>query len=139
MIDTELRLRKEGKPMKTLRCMLLIVPAIIINLASLGLTQATPATPATPASPSKTIEKRGEENKSKVVQVTGEVVSVERAAGTLTVKSVGKDLVITAQTRAAKKALSKIKAGESVTVNCIEKDGKLMGRSIVGAKGNHPT
>ena len=119
--------------MKTLRNMLL-VPAITISLASLGFAQATPATPATPASPSKKVEKSGKDEKAKIVHVTGDVVSLNKKAGTLIVKSDGKDLTITAQTQAAKKALDKIKAGETVKINGTEENGNLIARSIVSSK-----
>lgn len=111
-----------------------LIPAITIGLAGMSFSQATPATPATPASPSKKAEKMDtldKGRKTKESHASGAVVSVDKGAGTLTVNADGKDLTITAETRAAKKALDKIKKGDSVRVNYFEKDGKLHARSIV--------
>jgi len=110
--------------------------AVLITLAFAGLSfaQATPATPAKPATPPEKMAPKKEE-KAKTTGVTGEVVSVDAKAGTLTVKAKDKEMSFTAETKGAKKQLEKVKAGDRVRVSYTEKDGKRIARSVTMAKG----
>ncbi len=64
--------------------------------------------------------------KTKVRHVTGEVVSVDAAAKTLTVKGRKGDVVISADD----KMLAEVQTGERVTVKYSEKDGKNVAKKI---------
>lgn len=108
--------------------------AALVTLAFTGVSfaQAKPATPATPASPEKKAEIKQE--KPKASRITGEIVSVDAKAGTLTVKANGKEMSFTADAKGAKSALEKVKVGEQIRVSYTEKDGKLIARSVTEAK-----
>lgn len=112
---------------------LFLVPLLTLSFAAASFAQATPATPATPASPAKKEEKRAEKPKA-TRNITGEIVSVDAKAGTLTVKVSGKDISFAAETKGAKSALEKVKVGEQIRVSYTEKDGKLIARSVTEAK-----
>lgn len=108
---------------------LFLVSLVALAFATVSFAQATPATPATPA---KKAEAKAQ--KPKATHITGEIVSVDAKAGTLTVKVNGKEMSFTAETKGAKNALGKVKVGERVRVSYAEKGGKLIARSIVEAK-----
>ncbi len=113
---------------------LLLVPLIPLIFAGLTFAQATPSTPSTPA-PEKKMEKMEKKAaKSKVSHVTGEVVSADAKAGTLTVKAKDKEMNFTAESKSAKRALNKVKAGDNVSVSYTEKDGNMIVRSVAKAK-----
>lgn len=88
----------------------------------------------------KKAEKKAEEKmapekeKPKAQSATGEVASVDAKAGTLKVKVKQKEMAFTAETKAAKQALEKVKVGDTVTVSYTEKDGKILASSIRAAK-----
>jgi len=86
---------------------------------------------AQPCAPA--MEKK-EEMKPKAMSATGEVASVDAKAGMLAVKVKGKEMSFTAETKAAKQALGKVKAGDTVTVSYTEKDGKMVASSVKAAK-----
>lgn len=108
--------------------------AALVTLAFTGVSfaQAKPATPATPAAPEKKAEMKQE--KPKAGRLTGEIVSLDAKAGTLTVKANGKEMSFTAQTKGAKSALEKVKVGEQVRISYTEKGGKLIAHSVTEAK-----
>ncbi len=105
---------------------LFLVPLISLTFAGLSFAQATPATPE------KKMERKAE--KPKVSRITGELASVDGKAGTLTVKVKDKEMSFTAETKSAKSALGKVKAGDKVSVSYTEKDGKLIASSVAAAK-----
>ena len=72
---------------------LFLVPLLALAFATVSFAQATPATPATPASPAKKAEK------PKATRATGEIISVDAKAGTLTVKANGKEMSFTTATK----------------------------------------
>ena len=111
---------------------LFLVPLVALAFAGVSFAQATPATPATPASPAKKEVKKVE--KPKATRITGEIVSLDAKAGTLTVKVNGKEMSFTAETKGAKSALGKVKVGEQVRVSYTEKGGKLIAHSVTQAK-----
>ncbi len=70
----------------------------------------------------------------KATRITGEIVSLDAKAGTLTVKANGKEMSFAADTKGAKSALEKVKVGDRVRISYTEKDGKLIAHSVTGAK-----
>ena len=60
----------------------------------------------------------------------GEVTFLDAKAGTLTVKTKGKDLNLTVESKGTKSALEKIKVGDTVRVSYNEKDGKMIAISL---------
>ncbi len=113
---------------------LVLVPLVFLAFTGLSFAQATPETPSSSA-PEKKMEKTQKKaTKSKVSKVTGEVVSADSKAGTLTVKAEDKDMNFTAQSKSAKNALNKVKAGDNVSVSYTEKDGNMVIRSVSKAK-----
>jgi hypothetical protein len=72
----------------------------------------------------------GSDDQSKVSHVSGEVSSVDKKTGALTVHAGGKDLTIIADTPAAKQAVSKVNVGETVRVTYTERGGKLLAKSV---------
>ena len=114
--------------------MLKLVVVALVTLAFSAVSFAAPATPATPASPAvEKSEKKAEKKKPKTLSATGELVSVDAKAGTLAVKVKDKQLSLTAETKAAKQALEKVKVGDRVRVSYTEKEGKMMARSVTAA------
>ncbi len=79
-------------------------------------------------------KKAPEKEKSKSQSATGELLSADAKAGMLTVKVKQKNMDFTAKTKAAKKALEKVKVGDTVTVSYTEKDGKMVASSIKAAE-----
>jgi ribosomal protein S1 len=79
-------------------------------------------------------KKAPEKEKPKAISATGELVSVDAKAGMLAVKVKDKEMSFTAETKAARQALEKVKIGDRVTVSYTEKDGKMMASSIKAAK-----
>jgi hypothetical protein len=65
--------------------------------------------------------------------VTGEVVAVDAAAKTLTVKGKKGDVALSVEEKAAAK-LADIKMGDKVTVKYKEADGKNVATSVVAKK-----
>lgn len=80
------------------------------------------------------MEKAPEKEKPKAMSATGEVASVDAKAGMLAVKVKGKEMGFTAETKAAKEALGKVKAGDTVTVSYTDKEGKMVASSVKAAK-----
>ena len=117
--------------------MLKLVVVALVTLAFSAVSFAAPATPATPATPASPAveksEKKAEKKKPKTLSATGELVSVDAKAGTLAVKVKDKQLSLTAETKAAKQALEKVKVGDRVRVSYTEKEGKMMARSVTAA------
>ena len=109
---------------------LFLVAVMVLSFTGMSFAQATPAKPA---SPEKKTEMKAE--KPKITRITGDLVSVDAKAGSLTVKVKDKDLNLTAESKAAKSALEKVKAGDKVRVSYTEKDGKMIASSIAGVKG----
>lgn len=72
-------------------------------------------------------------------QITGEVKAVDTAAKTITVVKKDMEVVITVDDKTTitinkeKKALSDVKAGDTVTVAYVEKEGKKIAKSITAA------
>lgn len=117
-----------------MKSMIRLVLAALVTLAFTGVSfaQAKQATPATPASAEKKAEIKQE--KPKASRITGEIVSLDAKAGTLTVKANGKEMSFTADTKGAKSALEKVKVGEQVRISYAEKGGKLVAHSVTEAK-----
>lgn len=67
--------------------------------------------------------------KPKAMSATGAITAMDAKAGTLTVKANDKALDLTASSK-AKKALGKVKVGDTVKVSYTEKDGKMNASSI---------
>lgn len=100
---------------------LYLVSLITLAFAGMSFAQAQPTTPP-----------KGE--KPKATRITGELVSLDAKAGTLTVKVKDKEMSFTTGTK-AKSALQKVKVGDTVRVSYTEKDGKLIASSVAHAKG----
>ena len=114
---------------------LFLVPLVALAFATVSFAQAKPATPATPATPASPAKKEVKTaGKPKATRITGEIVSLDVKAGTLTVKANGKEMSFAADTKGAKSALGKVKVGDRVRVSYTEKDGKLMAHSVTRAK-----
>ncbi len=88
------------------------------------------------AAEKKAEEKMAPEKKAEVKakSATGEVVSVDAKAGMLAVKVKDKEISFTAETKAAKEALEKVKVKDMVTVSYTEKEGKMVASSVKAAK-----
>jgi len=80
------------------------------------------------------MEEKKAPEKAKAQSATGELVSADAKMGTLTVKVKQKDMAFTAEGKAAKESLEKVKVGDTVTVSYTEKDGKMVTNSIKAAK-----
>lgn len=70
----------------------------------------------------------------KAKSATGDVVSVDAKAGMLTVKGKDKEMTFNAESKTAKSALEKVKAGDRVSVSYTEKDGKMVASSVRAVK-----
>jgi hypothetical protein len=79
------------------------------------------------------MEKKASE-KPKAKSATGDVVSADAKTGMLAVKVKDKEMSFAAESKTAKQALEKVKAGERVTVSYTEKDGKMIATSVKAAK-----
>jgi hypothetical protein len=75
--------------------------------------------------------------KPTAMSATGAVTAMDAKAGTLTVKTKDKDLDLTASSK-AKKALGKVKVGDTVKVSYTEKDGKMNASSVSVVKAPSP-
>jgi hypothetical protein len=113
--------------------------AVFITLTFAGLVFAqAPGKPAAPEKMEKKMdkpEKMDKAEKPKATTVTGELTSVDAKAGTLTVKAKDKETSLTADSKAAKGALEKVKVGDMVKVSYTEKDGKKVATKIDKTKG----
>jgi Cu/Ag efflux protein CusF len=89
--------------------------------------------PAIISAAEKMEEKKAPE-KAKAQSATGDLVSADAKAGTLTVKVKQKDMAFTAESKAVKESLEKVKVGDAVTVSYTEKDGKMVADSVKAAK-----
>lgn len=116
---------------------LFLVPLVTLIFAGASFAQTTPATPAKPATSEKKTEMKAE--KPKVTHISGELTSVDAKAGTLAVKTKDKEINLTADSKAAKSALAKVKVGDTVRVSYMEKDGKMIASSIAAVKGTAKT
>jgi hypothetical protein len=116
-----------------------VLLALFITLTFAGLAFAqAPAKPAAPEKMEKKMdkpEKMDKAEKPKAATVTGELTSVDPKAGMLTVKAKDKEINLTAESKAAKSALEKVKPGDMVKVSYTEKDGKKVASSISKTKG----
>lgn len=88
---------------------------------------------AQPCAPAPAMEKKAPA-KAKVKSATGDVVSADAKTGMLAVKVKDKEMSFTAESKTAKQALDKVKAGDKVTVSYTEKDGKMTATSVKPAK-----
>ena len=109
---------------------LFLVPLVALTFAGTSFAQMKSDAPA---QPEKKMEKKAETTKA--TRTAGNVVSVDAKAGMLTVKTKDKELSFTAESKTAKSALEKLKAGDRVSVSYTEKNGKLMARSVTPSKG----
>jgi ribosomal protein S1 len=115
----------------------IIVSALFV-LSVAGLSFAAEEKKAAPApapekkeaAPAKKAEKKAP---AKVKQVTGEVVAVDAAAKTLTIKGKKGDVALSVDDKAAAK-LADIKVGDKATVKYKEMDGKNVASSITAKK-----
>ena len=90
---------------------------------------------AEPSAPAKMEEKKAPEKaKAKARSATGDLVSADTKTGMMAVKVKDKEMSFTADTKAAKEALGKVKVGDRVTVSYTEKEGKMMASSVKTAK-----
>jgi len=107
-----------------------LIVSVLFILSVAGLSFA--AEEKAPAAPA---EKKAV-HKSAKKQVTGEVVAVDAAAMTLTVKGKKGDVALSADDKTAvkmgkeKKALADVKVGDKVKVKYTVKEGKNMAKSI---------
>jgi ribosomal protein S1 len=108
----------------------LLLPALTLSLAGTGFA-AGAASPAKEEKKAEATEKK--EQRVTPRQLTGEVTSVDPKGGTLTVKAKTGEKSFTAEEK-AKGALEKIKVGDRVRVRYVEKEGKLMARSVAEVK-----
>lgn len=113
---------------------LFLVPLVTLTFAGLSFAQGKPATPAPTPSVEKKAGVKGE--KPKATSVTGEIISVDAKAGTLTVKAKDKEMGFTAETKGARAALAKVKVGERARVSYTERNGKLIAHSMTQAKAS---
>lgn len=112
---------------------ILAVALTTLSFSTLGFAQTKPATPATPSTPAApAMEKKTEmkAEKAKNTRITGEVTSLDTKAGTFAVKENDKEVKLTANSKSAKDALSKVKVGDMVRVSYTEKDGKMIASSV---------
>ncbi len=79
-------------------------------------------------------KKAPEKEKPKAISATGELVSVNAKTGMLAIKVKDKEMSFTAETKAAKQALEKVKVGDRVTVGYTEQEGKMVASSVKMAK-----
>jgi ribonuclease HI len=110
---------------------ILVVALTTLAFSAVSFPQAKPATPAAPETEKKTEMKP---EKAKTIRITGEVTVVDAKVGTLTVKAKDKETNLTAESKAAKSALEKVKIGDMVGVSYTEKDGKMIASSIAKTK-----
>ncbi len=127
---------------------MIVAVLFVLSVSALSFAAEEKKSPATPAAekkemapakkeaaPAKAEEKKPAEKKAtaKMKQVTGEVVAVDAAAKTLTVKGKKGDVALTVEEKAASK-LADVKVGDKVTVKYKETDGKNVATSVVGKK-----
>ncbi len=118
----------------------------VLSVAGLSFAAEQKAAPAAPAekkeaapakkemAPAKAEEKKAEKKApAKLKQVTGEVVAVDAAAKTLTVKGKKGEVALTVEEKAAAK-LADVKMGDKVTVKYKEVDGKNVATSVAAKK-----
>ena len=90
---------------------------------------------AQPCAPAKMEEKKAPaKEKPKAMSATGDLMSMDAKTGMMAVKVKDKEMSFTADTKAAKQALEKVKVGDRVTVSYTEKEGKMMASSVKAAK-----
>ncbi|NCO67171.1 MAG: hypothetical protein COY75_08755 [Nitrospirae bacterium CG_4_10_14_0_8_um_filter_41_23] len=108
-----------------------IIVAVLFVFALTSISFAAEKKAATATAPA---EKK--EAPAKVKQVSGEVVTVDATAGTLTVKSKKKEVVLSTNDKTVikigkeKKALADIMVGDKVKAKYTEIDGKNVAKSI---------
>jgi preprotein translocase subunit SecD len=105
---------------------LFAVVVTTLSFSSLAFAQAKSAAPASPP-----MEKNMETTeKAKTGRITGEITSLDAKAGTLEVKEKDKEVKLTADSKAAKSELEKLKVGDRVRVSYTEKNGKMIASSV---------
>jgi hypothetical protein len=107
--------------------MLKVLVIALTALAFSGASYAADTATKTTAKPEK----------PKAMAATGAVTAMDAKAGTLTVKTTDKALDFTATSK-AKKALGKVKVGDTVKVAYTEKDGKMDASFIAVVKAPSP-
>ncbi|HET6515711.1 MAG TPA: hypothetical protein VFG09_11175 [Thermodesulfovibrionales bacterium] len=104
-----------------------IIVSVLFVLSVVGLAFAAEQAAPAPAAPMEKKEmapaKAEKKAPAKVKQVTGEVLAVDAAAKTLTVKGKKAEVALSVEDKAAAK-LADIKVGDKVTVKYKEMDGK---------------
>ncbi|MCL5022672.1 MAG: hypothetical protein M1497_04790 [Nitrospirae bacterium] len=112
-----------------------LVVSVLFVLSVAGLSFA--AEKAAPAEKKEAPAKAEKKAPAKVKQVTGEVVAVDAAAKTLTVKGKKGEVAMTADDKTTvkvgkeKKTLADVKVGDKATVKYAEVEGKNVAKSIV--------
>jgi hypothetical protein len=107
----------------------LVAASGVLVFTSVSSAQGKPPTPASPAAP--TMEKKTE-TKSEQPQptvLTGKVTSVDPSAGKLTITTKDREIKLTTDSKATRKALEKLKVGDTAKV--FEKGGKVIAASPV--------
>lgn len=103
---------------------LIVAILFIFAISSVAIAQEKPAAPA--EKPKADVKKAEKAEKPKVKQVTGEVVAVDAAAKSITVKGKKADVTMTADP----KLLEGVKVGDRVVAKYTVQDGKNVAKSV---------
>ena len=111
-----------------------IVVSVLFVLSVAGLSFAAEQKAAAPAPAEKAAPAKAEKKApAKVKSATGEVVAVDAAAKTLTIKGKKGDMAFSVEEKAAAK-LADVKMGDKATVKYKEMDGKNVATSVTVKK-----
>ncbi|MEN2985505.1 MAG: hypothetical protein ABDH16_02425 [Thermodesulfovibrionaceae bacterium] len=106
---------------KVLAVVFALIFALTVSVAFAQQPGAKPAEPPKAAEPAK-----AEKAKEKVKSITGEVTAIDTAGKTITVKSKKQELTI----GVTPEQIKDIKVGDKVVVKYVEKEGKLVAKSV---------
>jgi hypothetical protein len=107
---------------------LFFVVLVALTLAGVSYAQAPSGTKAAVGAPVARAEAK--EEGPRVSRAVGEVTAVDPDGGTLRVRTKDKELLFTPGSKAARRSLETLKAGDTVTVSYFEKEGYLVAPSI---------
>ncbi|HEV8342278.1 MAG TPA: hypothetical protein VGR30_07895 [Candidatus Binatia bacterium] len=114
--------------MKRETLVILFAGALVLALSTAGFAQAVPG--GTPGR-EQGMEDKGIPASPDAKKATGEVISIDSKAGTLTLKAEGKEMKLDATGAAAKKSLADIKVGDKVIVQySTGPKGQLVAQSV---------
>jgi len=101
---------------------------VALSLAGVSYAQVPSGTKAVAGGPVVNVEAK--EEGPKVTRAVGEVTAVDPDGGTLRVRTKDKELLLSPGSKAARRSLQTLKAGDAVTVSYFEKEGYLVAPSI---------